>query len=99
MSWIKRLFNRKLSKTLAKESAEAFSNGGGDFTIEYYPFSNMYFPKFKGKYIQSQYPSMILKTTSDNLFADKAYTEKGAEEIIAKFKEQRLKQGILIIKK
>lgn len=99
MNCIKKLFNRKLSTTLAKESAEAFSNESGDFIIEYYPFSNMYFPKYKGQYLQSQYPSMILKTTSDNLFADKAHTEKGAEEIIAKFKEQRLKQGIVIIKK
>lgn len=70
-----------------------------DFTIEHYPITGKYFPKYKGKYMDTYYQSGIIRTIGDHLFAyaDNFKTEKEAREHIVLFKEQQLKENVKTI--
>lgn len=72
-----------------------------NFSIEYYPISRKYFPKYKNYYLQSNYQSGIIKTLDSYCFAyaDYFYTEQGASDFIELFKEHQFKKNITIIKK
>ena len=72
-----------------------------DFTIEFYPLTQRYYPMYKGKYMQIEYNTGIVKLKEPYLFAYASFglNEEEADAIIARFKEQRLKQNVVIIKR
>ena len=71
------------------------------FSIEYYPLTKRYYPKYKDYYLKGDYQTGIIQIKEAFLFtwADYAETERGAEQIIEKFKEQQLKENVVTIKK
>ena len=72
-----------------------------DFTIEYYPITKRYYPKYKNYYLDTDYHTGIMEVKEPYLFSycDYGSTEAEAEALIARFKEQRLKENVIIIKK
>lgn len=70
-----------------------------DFTIEHYPLTGSYFPKYKEDYLTQDYSTGIVKIQPKRFFsyANSFQTEKGALEFIDKFKEHQLKVNVKII--
>lgn len=75
-------------------------NEDENFTIEYYPIINRYYPKYKNFYLERDYTTGIVFTKEGYLFAyaDSFKTEKDCYQIIELFKEQQLKQNVKTIK-
>jgi hypothetical protein len=71
------------------------------FSVEFYPLTNRYYPKWKSYYMITRSNTGITELIGDHLFAYAQYgdTEKDADEIIARFKEQQLKENVKTIKK
>lgn len=69
------------------------------FEIEHYPETNRYYPKYRGKYIRRSVNTGIYELRDSFLFAyaDYGKTEEEADQIIALFKEQQLKENVRII--
>ena len=69
------------------------------FTIEYYPKTRRYYPKYGDNYLRTRYMTGITEEVEDYLFAfaDYSTTEKGAKRIIELFKEQQLKENVRTI--
>ena len=69
------------------------------FTIEYYPETGRYYPKYGDNYLDTRYMTGITEEVEDYLFAfaDYSTTEKGAKRIIELFKEQQLKENVRTI--
>lgn len=71
-----------------------------DFIIEYYPITERYYPKYKGEYMFQDSSTGIIKCESFGMdFALYRSTEEQADRLIAKFKEQQLKENVIIIQK
>ncbi len=70
-----------------------------DFTIEYYPLTKRYYPKYKNSYIYRNSSTGIMETSSFMAYSEYAYSEKDVDEIIKLFKEQYLKENVIIIKR
>lgn len=66
------------------------------FSIEYYPITKRYYPKYDGWFLYT-HPFMGIVTIKLIDFADYGDTEAGAREIINKFKEQQLKENVITI--
>ena len=66
------------------------------FTIEYYPQTNKYFPKYGDKYLERIYPTGIVTTQKLHLieYAKSFDTKEAAERFIELFKEQQLKENV-----
>lgn len=75
-------------------------NEDKNFTIEHYPITNRYYPKYKNFYLQRDYKTGIVFKKEEYLFAfaDNFKTEKDCYQIIELFKEQQLKENIKTIK-
>lgn len=71
------------------------------FSVEYYPLTKRYYPKYKDYYMIENYQTGIVEPKGDHLFVYANYsdTEAGAEKIIEKFKEQQLKENVRTIEK
>ena len=67
------------------------------FTIEYYPLTKMYIPKYYHYYLDVFCKTGIVSTTTNLIIAESFKTEEEAIELINKFKEQRFKKGVRII--
>lgn len=69
------------------------------FTIEHYPKSGRYYPKFGKGYIRKDHSTGIYELIDSYLFAYANYgrTEDEAKEIIERYKEDGLKVGIINI--
>ena len=87
MNWIKKLFNTKEEKLNKR------------FSIEHYPLTGRYYPRYGNYYLNTNYSTGIIELTEYDLFvyADYSKTEKGAIEIINLFKEQYLKANVKTI--
>lgn len=74
---------------------------GSYFSVEYYPLTKRYYPKYKDYYMIENYQTGIVEPKADYLFVYANYsdTEEGAEKIIEKFKEQQLKENVRTIEK
>lgn len=85
MKLIKKLFGKKEDKNI--------------FSLEYYPITDRYYPKYKNYYLKTNYYTGIVETKEYYLFpyAEYSKTKHGAEEIIEKFKEQILKENVKTI--
>lgn len=72
-----------------------------DFSIEFYPITNRYYPKYKKKYLRKSYSTGIVESIDEFLFpyADHGKSEEEAYRIINLFKEQQLKENVITIKK
>lgn len=66
------------------------------FSIEHYPLTNKYFPKYKNYYLQKHYLTGIVEAKEPFLFqyADSFRTEEGCYKLIELFKEQQLKENV-----
>ena len=71
------------------------------FSIEFYPITNRYYPKYKHFYMGKNYSTGVIEPKEDYLFTYALFTktEAEADDIIKIFKEQQLKENIRIIKK
>lgn len=71
------------------------------FSIEFYPLTGRYYPKYEDYYLRTQYGTGIMDLQESRYFmyADYGKTEQEADAIIAKFKEQRLKENVTTIKR
>lgn len=92
MNWIKRFFSKKVSQGCERIAIS-------DFSIEYYPITDRYYPKYKSFYLKTGYNTGIVEVKEPYLFA---YAEYGSDEIeamkiIERFKEQRLKENVKTI--
>ena len=69
------------------------------FTIEYYPKTRRYYPKYGDNYLKTRYMTGITEKVEDYLFvfADYSTTEEGAKRKIELFKEQQLKENVRTI--
>lgn len=90
MNWIKRLLG--IGRDKSKESL---------FSIEYYPITKRYYPKYRDYYLQVNTSTGIVEKMEPYLFtwADHGETEKEAYKLITMFKEQRLKENVITIPK
>ena len=72
---------------------------GIPFSVEYYPLTGRYYPKYKGYYLRTNYDTGIIVKTKDYLFhlAEYGKTGQEAKEIIELFKEQSLKNNVKTI--
>lgn len=70
------------------------------FSIEFYPLTNRYYPKYKDYYLKKVGNTGIIEPIEEYLFtfAKWGRTEKEADKIIEMFKEQRLKKNVVTIK-
>lgn len=95
MSWIKKLFG--ISETTETKHEVKTSH----FSIEFYPLTKRYYPKYRGDYLKKRYITGIVETLEPYLFsyADYGDTEEQADRIITEFKEQCLKENVVTIKK
>ncbi len=66
------------------------------FSIEYYPLTSRYYPKYGKYYLQKDFRTGIVDLNEAFLFsyADYGRTEQEADEIIELFKEQQLKENV-----
>lgn len=71
------------------------------FTIEYYPATNAYYPKYKNWYLKKSIFTGIVELKEPFLFgyADSFSTEAQADRLIELFKEQQLKENVKVIQK
>lgn len=71
------------------------------FSVEFYPLTNRYYPKYKNYYMGTRWATGIVELKEDYLFsfADYGNTEAEADKLIAKFKEQQLKENVRTIEK
>lgn len=69
------------------------------FTIEYYPLSGKYFVKYKKYYLKTNFWTGIMQLEEDLMFAQQLNSEESCELLIKKYKEQRFKENVKIIKK
>lgn len=67
------------------------------FSIEYYPITKRYYPKYDGCFLYTRPFTGIVTINNNITFADYSNTEAGAREIINKFKEQQLKENVITI--
>ncbi len=69
------------------------------FSLEYYPITNRYYPKYKQFYLLTDPNTGIINTKESCLFTfvDFATTREKAESIIDLFKEQQLKHNVKTI--
>ena len=91
-TFLKRLFGCDKEKSSEEKST--------NFSIEYYPLSERYYPKYKDSYLRTRAGTGIVIETSNDLFslAEWFYTEQQAEHYIALFKEQAMKENVVTIK-
>jgi len=94
MNFIKKLFNIGGDKIHEEKNEPTFS-------IEFYPLTKRYYPKYGNYYLKTGYNTGIVEKIEDYLFAyaDYGNTEKETDMIIKKFKEQQLKENVITIKK
>jgi hypothetical protein len=69
-----------------------------DFTIEHYPESKKYYPKYKKNYLKKSYSTGIVSKEDRMSWGDSRETEEGALAMIELFKEQSLKKNVTTIK-
>jgi hypothetical protein len=69
-----------------------------DFTIEHYPESQKYYPKYKKNYLKKDYHSGIVMVEERMRWADSRIHEKDALRLIELFKEQKLKKNMKTIR-
>ena len=69
------------------------------FSVEFYPLTNRYYPKYKNYYLKKQWTTGIIEKLEAFLFtyADYGATEEEANKIIELFKEQQLKENVITI--
>ena len=89
MNLIKKLFNKYSS----------IRNTNKRFSIEYYPLTNRYYPKYDNYYLKTNWQTGIVETKEDYLFVYAGYgnTEEEAKKLIELFKEQQLKENVKTI--
>lgn len=75
------------------------------FKIEHYPLSGLYFPKYKGNYLETYGFTSIIKIGSghsseevDMALATSFNNKKDTIKFIERFKEQKFKTNVTIIK-
>lgn len=95
MKFLKWLFGRRepaMNKPVVEHS---------DFSVEFYPLTNRYYPKYKDYYLKTCWSTGIVETREGYLFAyaDYGTTEEEADDIIRRFKEQWLKENVRTIQK
>lgn len=76
-------------------------DGKSDFTIEFYPITGRFYPKFHNMYLILRNGTGIVETCPSYVFAYAVYgeTEDDADKYIELYKEQQLKKNIITIKK
>ena len=89
-------FNKNKEIKKPEDKVEKKSN---DFTIEHYPLTKRYYPKYRNMYIYKNPNSGIMEADYSMSYVEYSYSEKGADTIITLFKEQQLKQNVIIIKR
>lgn len=89
------LFNWK-KKTVSKE-VETEQIKQPEFTIEFYPLTNKYFPKYLDYFLYKDSTTGIVDTTTLMVITYSFNSEDKAKELINLFKEQSLKENIKII--
>ena len=91
MNWIKRLFSKK--ETTKQCDIHSVSSC---FSIEYYPITDRYYPKYKNYYLKTNYSTGIVEKKEAFLFSYAGYgrNEDEAKKLIEKFKEQWLKENV-----
>lgn len=94
MNLLQRIFGKKRKDTqpIVKRSC---------FSVEFYPLTKRYYPKYKNYYMMRNWQTGIIEPRESFLFvyADYSSTEEGAEKLIAEFKEQQLKENVRTIEK
>ncbi len=85
------------SKPDGNESKPAYNES--DFEIEHYPLSKIYYAKYKGKYLDTEHITGIIKLKGDFYYCDQHGSIEDADKKIAKFKEQQFKENVIIIKR
>ena len=85
MNLIKRLFKKN------KELKDAF-------TIEYYPITNNYLPKYGEYYLRINPRTGIVEKKKYLCYSNCFNTEILARHLLNTFKEQELKESLIIIK-
>lgn len=69
-----------------------------DFTIEHYPETGRYYPKYKKNYLRKEYSTGIVDIRDNMNFANYGSSEEQALHLIELFKEQKLKKNVTTIK-
>jgi hypothetical protein len=71
-----------------------------DFSLEYYPLTNVYFAKYKNKYLAKNITTGFVNGNESYLieYADKFKNKEDALKLIELFKEQRFKENVQVIK-
>ena len=69
-----------------------------DFTIEHYPESRKFYPRYKNFYLKKEYSTGIVKTVDEMRWGQASISEISALRIIELFKEQKFKKNVTTIK-
>lgn len=95
MNLIKKLFT-KLTSALSQPAVMR-----SHFSVEFYPLTDRYYPKYKSFYLKTNYMTGIVEAMEPYLFmyAEYGKTEAEAEKIIERFKEHYLKENVVRIEK
>ena len=94
--WFK---EKKESKEKEKSISES-SKPINEFSIEYYPETNRYYPKYKESYLRKDYNTGIMEKELPRFFMYSSYgkTKEEAERLIILYKEQQLKENVITYK-
>ena len=92
MSWLKRIFTTQI------DSVEEIKVKT-DFSIEHYPVTGRYYPKFGDNYLKMNRATGIVTEVGEYRFMTATYgtTKQEALEYIALFKEQKFKDNVVTI--
>jgi hypothetical protein len=75
-----------------------YAVNGYEFTIEHYPLSGNFYPKYKQYYLYTKYDSGAIELREDNIYAQCFESERSARAYIELAKERLFKSNVRIIK-
>ncbi len=91
MNIFKRIFGKKESKEDVERRINSY------FKIVNYPITGVYFPKYKGDWLNKSSRSGIIRIETYFFIADSCSTEEEAKEYIELYKEQWFKKNVKVI--
>ena len=101
IQFLKAIFGSTFEKEVDAKVTELLEESTDKYAkceIEYYPFSDFYFPKYDGLYIHLGWPSGMLDLREDILYSEKFRTKESAKRVLDMYLEQRNKIGVIKMK-
>lgn len=95
LDWLKKIFKKE--EVLEDETSSEIGNGfSRAFTIEHYPMTNRYYPKYDDYFLYKDPDTGLYRMSGYMPYSEYSETLEGAKKIIDEYKELQLKEGIKV---